>query len=150
MLKVNSYLKQFGDEFVSVEHLLLALVQGNHNTCKLLKDAGLTEKGLVAAIKDLRKGDTVSSQTQESTFNALNKYAKNLNELARQGKLDPVIGRDEEIRRTLHILSRRTKNNPILVWEPGIAKTAIAEGLAHRIVNGDVPENLRSKVIYAL
>jgi ATP-dependent Clp protease ATP-binding subunit ClpB len=133
MLRVGSYLRQFGDEFVSVEHLLLAIVQGNDNTAKLLKDAGLTEKGLVTAIKDLRKGDTVSSQTQETTFNALNKYAKNLNELARQGKLDPVIGRDEEIRRTLHILSRRSKNNPILVGEPGVGKTAIAEGLAHRI-----------------
>jgi ATP-dependent Clp protease ATP-binding subunit ClpB len=115
-----------------------------------LKDAGLTEKGLIAAIKDLRKGSTVNSQTQETSFNALNKYAKNLNELARQGKLDPVIGRDEEIRRTLHILSRRSKNNPILVGEPGVGKTAIAEGLAHRIVNLDVPENLRSKTIFAL
>jgi ATP-dependent Clp protease ATP-binding subunit ClpB len=150
VLRAGSLLKAFGDEFVTPEHLLLAIVQGNDNTAKLLKDAGLTEKGLIAAIKDLRKGSTVSSQTQEAQFNALNKYAKNLNELARQGKLDPVIGRDEEIRRTLHILSRRSKNNPILVGEPGVGKTAIAEGLAHRIVNGDVPENLKSKIIYAL
>ena len=150
VLRASSDLKQFGDEFVSPEHLLLGLVQGNDNTAKLLKDAGLTEKGLIAAVKDLRKGSTVNSQTQEASFNALNKFAKNLNELARQGKLDPVIGRDEEIRRTLHILSRRSKNNPILVGEPGVGKTAIAEGLAHRIVNGDVPDNLRSKIIYAL
>ena len=150
VLRAGSVLKTFGDEFVSIEHLLLAILQGNDNTAKLLKDAGLTEKGLIAAIKDLRKGSTVSSQTSETQFNALNKYAKNLNELARAGKLDPVIGRDEEIRRTLHILSRRSKNNPILVGEPGVGKTAIAEGLAHRIVNGDVPENLKSKIIYAL
>ena len=150
VLKATSSLKEFGDEFVTPEHLLLALVQGSDNTAKLLKDFGLTEKGLTAAIKDLRKGSTVTSQTQETQFNALNKYAKNLNELARQGKLDPVIGRDEEIRRTLHILSRRSKNNPILVGEPGVGKTAIAEGLAIRIVNGDVPENLKSKIIYAL
>lgn len=150
LLRANSVLKQFDDEFVTPEHLLLAVLQGNDNTAKLLKDAGLTEKGLVAAIKDLRKGESIKSQTQETQFNALNKYAKNLNELARQGKLDPVIGRDEEIRRTLHILSRRSKNNPILVGEPGVGKTAIAEGLAMRIVNGDVPENLKSKVIFAL
>ena len=150
ILRAGAALKTFNDEFVTPEHLLLAVVQGNDNTAKLLKDAGLTEKGLIAAIKELRKGETVSSQTQSQEFNALNKYAKNLNELARQGKLDPVIGRDEEIRRTLHILSRRTKNNPILVGEPGVGKTAIAEGIAHRIVNGDVPDNLKSKIIYAL
>ncbi|MFL5809501.1 MAG: ATP-dependent Clp protease ATP-binding subunit, partial [Flavisolibacter sp.] len=150
VLRAGAVLKTFGDEFVTPEHLLLAIVQGNDATAKLLKDAGLTEKGLIAAIKDLRKGDTVKSQTQESQFNALNKYAKNLNELARQGKLDPVIGRDEEIRRTLHILSRRTKNNPILVGEPGVGKTAIVEGLAMRVINGDVPDNLKSKTIYAL
>ncbi|MEO6221109.1 MAG: ATP-dependent chaperone ClpB, partial [Ginsengibacter sp.] len=150
LLRASASLKTFKDEFVSVEHLLLAIIQGNDNTAKLLKDAGLTEKGLIAAIKELKKGSTVSSQTSETQFNALNKYAKNLNELARSNKLDPVIGRDEEIRRTLHILSRRTKNNPILVGEPGVGKTAIAEGLAHRIVNGDVPENLKSKIIFAL
>ncbi|HMK25819.1 MAG TPA: ATP-dependent chaperone ClpB [Chitinophagaceae bacterium] len=150
VLRAGAALKQFKDEFVTTEHLLLAILQGNDASAKLLKDAGLTEKGLLAAIKELRKGDTVTSQTQSQEFNALNKYARNLNEMARQGKLDPVIGRDEEIRRTLHILSRRTKNNPILVGEPGVGKTAIAEGIAHRIVNGDVPENLRSKIIYAL
>ncbi len=150
MLRAGSVLKNFDDEFVTPEHLLLAIVQGNDSAAKLLKDAGLSEKGLITAIKELRKGDTVKSQTQETQTQALNKYARNLNELARQGKLDPVIGRDEEIRRTLHILSRRSKNNPILVGEPGVGKTAIAEGLAHRIVNGDVPENLKSKVIYAL
>lgn len=150
LLRAGTVLKTFGDEFVSPEHILLALVQGNDNTSKLLKDAGLTEKGLIAAIKDLKKGDTVQSATQTTQFNALNKYARNLNEMARQGKLDPVIGRDEEIRRTLHILSRRSKNNPILVGEPGVGKTAIAEGLAMRIVNGDVPENLKSKIIFAL
>jgi ATP-dependent Clp protease ATP-binding subunit ClpB len=150
MLRAAASLKTFSDEFVSVEHLLLAILQGNDNAAKILKDAGLTEKDLIAAIKDLKKGSTVSSQTSETQFNALNKYAKNLNELARSNKLDPVIGRDEEIRRTLHILSRRTKNNPILVGEPGVGKTAIVEGLAIRIISGDVPENLKSKIIYAL
>ncbi|TMI66187.1 MAG: ATP-dependent chaperone ClpB [Bacteroidetes bacterium] len=150
VLRAGAALKQFNDEFVTPEHLLLAIVQGNDNTAKLLKNSGLTEKGLITAIKDLRKGDKVTSQTQSQDYNALNKYAKNLNELARNGKLDPVIGRDEEIRRTLHILTRRSKNNPILVGEPGVGKTAIAEGLAMRIVNGDVPENLKSKIIYAL
>jgi ATP-dependent Clp protease ATP-binding subunit ClpB len=150
LLKANSSLKQFSDEFISVEHLLLGLLQNNDDTAKTLKDAGLTEKGLVAAIKDLRKGSTVNSQTQSNQYNSLQKYAKNLNEMASNGKLDPVIGRDEEIRRTLHILSRRSKNNPILVGEPGVGKTAIAEGLAMRIMNGDVPENLKNKIIYAL
>jgi ATP-dependent Clp protease ATP-binding subunit ClpB len=150
VLRAGTVLKQFNDEFITPEHLVLSILQGSDATAKLLKNAGLTEKGLVAAIKELRNGGTVSSNTQETQFNALNKYAKNLNEMARQGKLDPVIGRDEEIRRTLHILSRRSKNNPILVGEPGVGKTAIAEGLAHRIVNGDVPENLKSKIIYAL
>ena len=149
-LKATASIGKFKDEFVSVEHLLLGLLQVNDDTGKLLKDAGLTEKGLIAAITDLRKGSTVNSQTSSNQYNALQKYAKNLNDLARQGKLDPVIGRDEEIRRTLHILTRRSKNNPILVGEPGVGKTAIAEGLAMRIVNGDVPENLKSKVIFAL
>lgn len=149
-LKANAQLKEFGDEFISPEHLMLALLQINDNTAKALKDAGLTEKGLKMAIKDLRKGESIQSQTQETQFNVLNKYARNLNEAARQGKLDPVIGRDEEIRRTLHILSRRSKNNPILVGEPGVGKTAIAEGLAMRIINGDVPENLKSKIIFTL
>ncbi len=150
VLRAGAALKSFGDEFVTPEHILLAIVQGNDAAAKLMKNAGLTENGLIAAINELRKGEKVTSQTQSQEFNALNKYAKNLNEMARQGKLDPVIGRDEEIRRTLHILSRRTKNNPILVGEPGVGKTAIAEGIAHRIVNGDVPDNLKSKIIYAL
>jgi len=150
LLKANASIKQFGDEFVSTEHLILGLLQVNDDAGKLLKDSGLTEKGLVTAIKELRKGSTVNSQTQNQQYNSLQKYGKNLIEMARNGKLDPVIGRDEEIRRTLHILTRRSKNNPILVGEPGVGKTAIAEGLAMRIVNGDVPENLKSKIIYAL
>ncbi|MBW7914106.1 MAG: ATP-dependent chaperone ClpB [Taibaiella sp.] len=150
ILKAGAILKQFGDEFVTQEHLLIALLQVNDNAAKILKDGGLTEKGLVAAIKELRKGSKVDSQTAGQQYNSLDRYAKNLNELARAGKLDPVIGRDEEIRRTLHILSRRSKNNPILVGEPGVGKTAIIEGLAHRIINGDVPDNLKSKIIYAL
>ena len=142
--------KKMNDEYVSVEHLLLAVLKSSSKIAQMLKDQGVTEKGLQAAINELRQGDRVTSQSQEDTYNSLNKYAKNLNELAQTGKLDPVIGRDEEIRRILQILSRRTKNNPILVGEPGTGKTAIAEGLAHRIVDGDVPENLKDKQIFAL
>ena len=148
--KAQSLLKEFGDEFVSIEHLLLGILSGKDETARLLKESGVNEKDLKTAIKELRKGSTVKDQNVESTYNALNKYAKNLNDLAQSGKLDPVIGRDEEIRRVLHILSRRTKNNPVLVGEPGVGKTAIAEGIAHRIVNGDVPENLKSKIIFSL
>ena len=147
LLRAGACLQTFNDQFVTPEHLLLALVQGEDAVGKLLKNAGLTESGLVTAIKELRKGESVTSSTQSQQFNALSKYAKNLNDLARQGKLDPVIGRDEEIRRTLHILSRRTKNNPILVGEPGVGKTAIAEGIAHRTINGDVPENYDGSIL---
>jgi ATP-dependent Clp protease ATP-binding subunit ClpB len=150
LLKATASLKDFGDDFVTVEHLIVGILQVNDAVAKILKDAGLTEKGLRTAITELRQGETIKSATQETQFQALNKYAKNLNEMANKGKLDPVIGRDDEIRRTLHILTRRSKNNPILVGEPGVGKTAIAEGLAMRIVNGDVPENLKSKIIYAL
>ncbi len=142
--------KNMGDEFVSVEHLLLAIFKSKSKIAQILKDQGVTEKDLNAAIQELRKGGKVTSQSAEETYNSLDKYAKNLNQLADSGKLDPVIGRDEEIRRVLQILSRRTKNNPMLVGEPGVGKTAIAEGLAHRIVQGDVPENLKDKVIYSL
>ncbi|PIB32138.1 ATP-dependent chaperone ClpB [Gaetbulibacter sp. 5U11] len=142
--------KAMNDDYVSIEHFILAIFKSNSKIAQMLKDQSVTEKGLKAAIDELRKGDRVTSQSQEETYNSLNKYAKNLNQLARDGKLDPVIGRDEEIRRILQILSRRTKNNPILVGEPGTGKTAIAEGLAHRIVDGDVPENLVDKQIFAL
>jgi ATP-dependent Clp protease ATP-binding subunit ClpB len=142
--------KSMKDEYVSLEHLLLAIFKSKSKVAQILKDQGVTEKDLKAAISELRKGSKVTSQSAEDTYNALNKYARNLNELADSGKLDPVIGRDEEIRRILQILSRRTKNNPILVGEPGTGKTAIAEGLAHRIIQGDVPENLKDKVIYSL
>lgn len=139
-----------GDQYVSLEFILLALLTEKSDAATLLKDAGLNEPALRAAISELRKGKKITDQSAEDSYNALSKYAINLNERARSGKLDPVIGRDEEIRRVLQILSRRTKNNPILIGEPGTGKTAIAEGLAHRIVRGDVPENLKSKQIFSL
>lgn len=142
--------KKMNDEFVSIEHLLLAIFKSKSKVAQILKDQGVTEKALQAAIDEIRKGERVTSASAEETYNSLNKYAKNLNDLARNGKLDPVIGRDEEIRRVLQILTRRTKNNPMLVGEPGVGKTAIAEGLAHRIVDGDVPENLKDKIVYSL
>ena len=144
------FTRTFNDKYASVEHLLLGLVAERGAASDMLKRNGATEKDLVAAIREFRKGATVDSQTSQQEFNALGKYAINLNEMARNGKLDPVIGRDEEIRRVLQILSRRTKNNPILVGEAGVGKTAIAEGIAHRVVNGDVPENLKSKLIFSL
>ncbi|MBC7653462.1 MAG: ATP-dependent chaperone ClpB [Oligoflexus sp.] len=148
--KAQSYLKEFKDEFVSVEHLLLANLSAGDKTASLLKDQGVTEKDLKKAIAALRGDAKVTDQNAEASYQALNKYARNLNEYAESGKLDPVIGRDEEIRRVIQILSRRTKNNPILIGEPGVGKTAIAEGIAFRIIKGDIPENLKSKVVYSL
>lgn len=142
--------KSMQDEFVSIEHLILAVFKSKSNISQMLKDQGVTEKALTSSIEELRKGNRVTSQSQEETYNSLSKYANNLNQMARDNKLDPIIGRDEEIRRILQILSRRTKNNPILVGEPGTGKTAIAEGLAHRIVDGDVPENLKDKQVFSL
>ena len=150
MLKAQNEAQSAGDQFVSIEHILLGVLMEDDTAGRILKDAGATEKDFRAAIALLRKGSKVTDQNAEETYNALSKYAINLNERANSGKLDPVIGRDEEIRRVLQILSRRTKNNPILIGEPGVGKTAIAEGLAHRIVSGDVPENLKDKQIYSL
>ncbi len=148
--KAQSYLKEFKDEFVSVEHILLGLLATGDKVSSILKDAGVNEKDLKKAIVELRGNTRVTDQNAEATYNALNKYARNLNEYAESGKLDPVIGRDEEIRRVMQILSRRTKNNPILIGEPGVGKTAIAEGIAFRVIQGDVPENLKSKTVYSL
>ena len=148
--EASNIARKMNDEFVSIEHLLLAIFASKSKVAQILKDQGVTEKGLKAAIEELRKGERVTSASAEETYNSLNKYAKNLNQMANDGKLDPIIGRDEEIRRVLQILSRRTKNNPMLVGEPGVGKTAIAEGLAHRIIQGDVPENLKNKVVYSL
>src|SRR6195952_289024 len=148
--KAQSYLKEFKDEFVSVEHILLGILAASGKTSTALKDSGVNEKDLKKAIISLRGDSKVTDQNAEATYNALNKYARNLNEYAESGRLDPVIGRDEEIRRVIQILSRRTKNNPILVGEPGVGKTAIAEGIAFRIIKGDVPESLKSKTVYSL
>ncbi|MFT6744813.1 MAG: ATP-dependent Clp protease ATP-binding subunit ClpB [Bacteroidia bacterium] len=150
LVKANKYLQEFDDEFVTIEHIFLALIEGSDQVANLLKDAGVSKKDVVKAFKELRGGSRATSDSAEQQYNSLNKYARNLNNEAKSGKLDPVIGRDDEIRRVLQILSRRTKNNPILVGEPGVGKTAIAEGLAHRIISGDVPENLKSKQIYSL
>jgi len=148
--KAENYLSKFNDEYVSVEHLLLALANSGDATARILKDNGVNEKQLIAAIQEIRQGETINSQAQDSNFNALGKYAINLTDSAKKGKIDPVIGRDDEIRRVLQILTRRTKNNPILIGEPGVGKTAIAEGIAHRIVKGDVPENLLNKQLFTL
>mgnify|MGYP006074697311 CR=1 FL=1 len=150
LIEASNIAKKMNDEYVSIEHLILAIFKSKDPVSQQLKDQGVSEKGLLSAITELRKGENVTSQSAEDTYNSLNKYAKNLNQLASDGKLDPVIGRDEEIRRILQILSRRTKNNPMLVGEPGVGKTAIAEGLAHRILKGDVPENLKDKQVYSL
>ena len=149
-IEANNLAKKMKDEYVSIEHVLLAIFKSNDVVSQQLKDQGVTEKSLRTAITEIRQGENVTSQSTEETYNALNKYAKNLNQMANDGKLDPVIGRDEEIRRILQILSRRTKNNPMLVGEPGVGKTAIAEGLAHRIIKGDIPENLKNKQIFSL
>ncbi|MCB9265625.1 MAG: type VI secretion system ATPase TssH, partial [Lewinellaceae bacterium] len=150
LARAKKLLPEFGDEYISIELILLGILTGKDKGGQILKELGATEAGLRAAIEELRKGRKVTDQSAEESYNALNKFAINLNERAESGKLDPIIGRDEEIRRVLHILSRRKKNNPILVGEAGVGKTAIVEGIAWRIVKGDVPENLREKKIYTL
>ena len=148
--KAADHASRMKDKFVSSEHLIMGILDTDDKTSRLLKDSGVTMNDLKAAVSELRKGATIDSQTSEETFDSLNRFAINLNERARSGKLDPVIGRDDEIRRILQILTRRTKNNPLLIGEPGVGKTAIAEGLAHRIIRGDVPEDIKSKIIYSL
>jgi len=150
LLEAPNIAKRMGDEYVTLEHIWLALLEVSSSVSQMLKDMGVTKSLLEGGIKELRKGSKATSASSEETYQSLNKYAKNFNELAAEGKLDPVIGRDEEIRRVLQILSRRTKNNPILIGEPGVGKTAIAEGIAHRIISGDVPENLMDKTLYSL
>ena len=150
LARARAAMKEFGDEFISLELILYGILTGQDKTAKLLKDAGITEQDLKSAIQSMRKGNKVTDQSGDSNYNSLNKYAINLNERAESGKLDPIIGRDDEIRRVLHILSRRKKNNPILVGEAGVGKTAIVEGIAWRIVKGDVPENLKTKEIFSL
>ena len=150
LTEAQSIARQMKDQFVTIEHMILAMTKGQDETARLFRQNKITDKDITMAVEELRKGERVTKQNQEDTYQALSKYAKNLNEMAAQNKLDPVIGRDEEIRRVLQILTRRTKNNPILIGEPGVGKTAVAEGLAHRIVKGDVPQNLLDKTIYSL
>ena len=150
LTKALDYLKEFKDEYVAIEHLVLGMLGGKNKVAQLMKEAGFTRKELIAAIKELRGGSSVTDANAESKYQSLNRYSKNLNELARAGKIDPVIGRDEEIRRVLQIISRRTKNNPMLIGEPGVGKTAIVEGMAQRIIDGDVPENLKTKTLVSL
>jgi len=150
LTSATSSLKKWGDEYVAIEHLFMSMIAQKSSASQILKDYGISQKGVKSSVEEMRKGSRVTSSSAENTYNALNKYAIHLNERARTGKLDPVIGRDEEIRRVLHILARRTKNNPILIGQPGVGKTAIIEGLAHRIINGDVPEDLQDKEIYSL
>ncbi|MFB6307043.1 MAG: Clp protease N-terminal domain-containing protein, partial [Flavobacteriales bacterium] len=148
--KAMARMNKWGDEYVAIDHILLGMLTTSDNVAQMLKDSGLTEENVEKTVEELRKGDNVTSASHEQTYNSLEKYANNLNQRATDGKLDPVIGRDDEIRRVIQILSRRTKNNPVLIGDAGVGKTAIAEGIAHRIVRGDVPENLKTKELYSL